>query len=253
MVPFELKPHRLRRATPCDRTRREPALAAGLRVAEGRTTRALAELVPGDVEQPGQQEVPLLQLRPTLLLGRDRRIRRGRGRRGAVQLGERYVSRRSRRPRRGRPHDPACPSRRDGLEVRLEPSAWCCLGPSPQVGSDPSSGQCDPDRGCYDDRFARGIASGRREPSAVSVPLHRRLHSSKGRAARQVLRKGYSLINLPGVTGVGTLQLHSQEAGPGWPGPSADPRKRHAPPQAVAPACCDSRPGSGWPTPHWPR
>src|SRR5215218_54668 len=60
----------------------------GGRVAEWRTTRPLAELVHGDVEQPGQAEVPLLQLGPALLLGRGRRVRWGRARWGAVQLGE---------------------------------------------------------------------------------------------------------------------------------------------------------------------
>jgi hypothetical protein len=50
----------IRRATPLARTSREPGLefAAGVRLAEGRTTRALTQLVPGDVEQPGQEEVP---------------------------------------------------------------------------------------------------------------------------------------------------------------------------------------------------
>src|SRR5215218_1363315 len=78
----------LRHATLLDPTSREPALAARFRQAERRTTRALAQLVPGDVEQPGQAEVPLLQLGPALLLGRGRRIRWRRARGGAVQLGE---------------------------------------------------------------------------------------------------------------------------------------------------------------------
>jgi hypothetical protein len=51
---------------------------------EWRTTRAFAELVPGDVEQPRQEELALLQPRPALPLGRDHRIRWGRGRGGAL-------------------------------------------------------------------------------------------------------------------------------------------------------------------------
>ena len=46
-----------------------------------------------------------------------------------------------------------------GLEVRHELSGWCSLGASSQVESGVSSGRFHPDRGCYNDRIARWIAT----------------------------------------------------------------------------------------------
>jgi hypothetical protein len=76
------------------------ALAVGFRLAEGRTTGALAQLVHGDVQQPRQQEVALLQLHPALLFGRDRRIGWACGRRGRCRA---WRSRTASRCRRSNP------------------------------------------------------------------------------------------------------------------------------------------------------
>jgi hypothetical protein len=58
-----------------------------------------------------------------------------------------------------------------GLEVRHDPSAWCNLGPSPQVASGPPSGRSHSDQGCYSDWIANWIASlttGRANQSATT-------------------------------------------------------------------------------------